>query len=1225
MSQPKRRMIAVDANEAAASVAHRTNEVCIIYPITPSSPMGEFADDWSSMGHRNIWGQVPDVEQMQSEAGAAGGVHGALQTGALATTFTASQGLLLMIPNMYKIAGELNSFCMHVSARTLATHALSIFGDHSDVMACRQTGFAMLCSASVQEAHDFALIAQAATLHTRVPFLHFFDGFRTSHEVNKIEELTDDDLRHVIGDNLVAAHRERALSPENPCIRGTAQNPDTFFQAREACNRYYDATPDAVQKVMDDFAALTGRQYHPFDYHGAADAQRVLVLMGSGTEVAHEMIDHLTAQGEKVGLLKVRLYRPFDVERFCSALPPTVQRIAVLDRTKEPGAVGEPLYEDVVAALRKARRVAPKLAAADPLIVGGRYGLSSKEFPPAMVKAVLDDLAQPEPRDGFTVGIVDDVTHLSLPVDEELDIEPDDVNRCVFFGLGADGTVGANKNSIKIIGEETDNHAQGYFVYDSKKSGAVTISHLRFGPRPIRSAYLIRKANFVACHQFNFLDTFDVTGYAAPGAVLLLNAPFPPEKVWDALPRETQQDIIDRQLKVYAIDATRVAAESGMGRRTNTIMQTCFFAISGVLERDEAIARIKGAIEKSYGRKGAEIVQRNFAAVDAALDNLHRIEVPAAVTATRPRKDLVPPDAPDFVQRITAVMMAGKGDLLPVSAFPVDGTFPTATTRYERRNIAIDIPIWDSQWCIQCNKCALVCPHAAIRAKAYEPEALADAPETFCSMDYKAKDLRGLKYTIQVAPEDCTGCGLCVAVCPAKNKTEPRLKAINMQPHAEHVDAERVNYDFFLDMPEIDPTRIGRLDAKGSQFLLPLFEYSGACAGCGETPYIKLATQLFGDRMMIANATGCSSIYGGNLPTTPYCADPAGRGPAWSNSLFEDNAEFGYGMRLAVDAHRHHARDLLKALAPQLGDELVGALLETDAAQGHDAAAVAAQRRRVAELKQKLAGIDRPEAARLLILADYLVPRSIWLIGGDGWAYDIGFGGLDHVFSSHRNVNILVLDTEVYSNTGGQASKATPLGAAAKFAASGKAVHKKDLGLMAMSYGHVYVASIAMGANDNHTVRAVLEAESFPGPSLLIAYSHCIAHGYDMVHGLDQQKRAVDSGIWPLYRFDPRLIEQGKAPLQLDAGKAKLPVTEYMQHETRFRIVEKMDPTRFRELGKLAQQYTTRRLALYQQLAQLTLPEGRNGEQDAAPSNPAAGSTRDHARGNSPARIGQGE
>ncbi len=1185
-----RRMITVDANEAAASIAHRTNEVCIIYPITPSSPMGELADDWSSQGHCNIWGQVPDIEQMQSEAGAAGGVHGALQSGSLATTFTASQGLLLMIPNMYKIAGELNSFCMHVTARTLATHALSIFGDHSDVMACRQTGFAMLCSASVQEAHDFALIAQAATLRTRVPFMHFFDGFRTSHEVNKIEQLDDDDLRAMLPDELIAAHRERALSPDAPRIRGTAQNPDTFFQAREACNGFYDATPQAVQATMDAFAELTGRQYHLFDYDGAPDAEKVIVMMGSGTEVAHEMVDHMAAQGEKVGVLKVRLYRPFDVARFCEALPETVKRIAVLDRTKEPGAPGEPLYQDVVAALRQARRVAPQLAAADPLIVGGRYGLSSKEFTPAMVKAVFDNLDADAPRDGFTVGIVDDVTHLSLPVDEHLDIEPEDVSRCVFFGLGADGTVGANKNSIKIIGEETDNYAQGYFVYDSKKSGAMTISHLRFGPRPIRSAYLVRKASFVACHQFNFMDKYDVTGYAAPGAVLLLNAPFSPERVWEALPREAQQDIIDKQLEVYAIDATRVASETGMGRRTNTIMQTCFFAISGVLERDEAIARIKQAIEKTYGRKGAEVVRRNFEAVDAAIDNLHRIEVPGHITAMRGRHDFVSENAPDFVRRITNVMLAGKGDHLPVSAFPVDGTWPIGTTQYEKRNIALEIPIWDSQWCIQCNKCALVCPHAAIRAKAYDPAELGGAPDTFDAMDYKAKDLRGLKYTIQVAPEDCTGCGLCVAVCPAKNKSEPRLKAINMQPHAEHAETERVNYDFFLNLPEIDPSKIGRLDAKGSQFLLPMFEYSGACAGCGETPYIKLATQLFGDRMMIANATGCSSIYGGNLPTTPYTTDPRGRGPAWSNSLFEDNAEFGYGMRLAIDQHRSHAEALLKQLAPQVGDDLVGEILESE--QG-DTAAVEAQRQRIATLKQKLVGIDRPEAARLLTIADYLAHKSIWLIGGDGWAYDIGFGGLDHVFASTRNVNVLVLDTEVYSNTGGQSSKATPIGAAAKFAAAGKASQKKDLGLMAMSYGHVYVASIAMGANDNHTVRAILEAESFPGPSLLIAYSHCIAHGYDMVHGLDQQKRAVDSGIWPLYRFDPRLIEQGKPPLQLDSAKAKIPVNEYMRNETRFRIVEKLDPARFRELGKQAQQHTTRRLALYQQLAELTLPDGR--------------------------------
>jgi pyruvate-ferredoxin/flavodoxin oxidoreductase len=1189
-----RRSITIDGNEAAASIAHRTNEVIAIYPITPSSPMGELADEWSAQGRPNVWGAVPQVVEMQSEGGAAGAAHGALQAGALTTTFTASQGLLLMIPNMYKIAGELTPFCMHVAARTIATHALSIFGDHSDVMACRQTGFALLASGSVQEAHDLAAVAQAATLRARVPFLHFFDGFRTSHEVARIEELADDDLRALIDERDVRAHRERALTPDRPVLRGTAQNPDAFFQAREACNRFYDACPGIVRDVMDELAALTGRRYRLFDYVGHPAAERVLVLMGSGAETVHETVEWLVARGERVGAVKVRLFRPFAVPDFLRALPATVRAIAVLDRTKEPGAVGEPLYQDVVTALREARDAGLDGLAAEPRIVGGRYGLSSKEFTPAMVKAVLDELVREAPRNHFTVGIVDDVTHTSLPVDPDLDIEADDVVRAVFFGLGSDGTVGANKNSIKIIGEDTPNHAQGYFVYDSKKAGAVTVSHLRFGPRPIRSTYLIRRAGFVACHQLNFLDRYDVLEYAAPGAVVLLNAPFPPERVWDELPREVQQAILEQGLRLWAIDAYKVAGEAGMGRRINTVMQTCFFAISGVLPRDEAIARIKETIEKTYGKKGQEVVARNFAVVDRTLAHLHRIEPPGRVTATRVRPPIVADEAPDFVKRVTALMLAGKGDLLPVSAFPVDGTWPLGTSKWEKRNIALEIPVWDAGLCIQCNKCALVCPHAAIRAKVYEPAALAGAPATFKAADYRASDLKGSKYTIQVAPEDCTGCNLCVAVCPAKDKSNPRHKAIDMAPQPPLREAERENYRFFLDLPEVDRTRL-KLDNKGSQFLEPLFEYSGACAGCGETPYVKLLTQLFGDRALIANATGCSSIYGGNLPTTPYATNRDGRGPAWTNSLFEDNAELGFGFRLALDGHLGEARRLLVALAGRIGEALVAEIAGADQTTE---AGIAAQRARVAALRAALAPLEGLEARRLELLADYLVRKSVWLVGGDGWAYDIGFGGLDHVLAMDRDVNVLVLDTEVYSNTGGQQSKATPLGAAAKFATAGKATSKKDLGLAAMSYGHVYVARIAFGARDVQTVKAFLEAESYPGPSLIIAYSHCIAHGYDMAHGADQQRLAVDSGVWPLYRFDPRRIAEGLPPLQLDSGAPKVPVERYMRNETRFRMVEKLDPARFKRLLALAQRDATQRVAVYQQLAALKVPPGMAAASD---------------------------
>ncbi|MHC4444469.1 MAG: pyruvate:ferredoxin (flavodoxin) oxidoreductase [Planctomycetota bacterium] len=1192
----KRRFITIDGNEATSSVAHRTNEVIAIYPITPSSPMGEFADEWAVQGRKNIWGTIPQVTEMQSEAGAAGAVHGALQAGALTTTFTASQGLLLMIPNMYKIAGELTAYCMHVSARTVATHALSIFGDHSDVMAVRQVGFGLLSSGSVQEAHDMACIGQAASLKSRIPFLHFFDGFRISHEVAKIEELSDDDLRHMMDEDCIKAHRERALTPDRPLVRGTAQNPDTFFQHREACNRFYDACPGIVREVMDRFGKLTHRQYHLFDYFGDPQAERVVVLMGSSIETAHETVEYLNQQGEKVGIIKVRLYRPFSVEDFIKVLPASVKDIAVLDRTKEPGAAGEPLYQDVLTALWQAKEQNISPLAQDPKVIGGRYGLSSKDFTPAMVKAVFDELKKNNPKNHFTVGIVDDVTNTSLEVNESFDIEGPNVVRAVFFGLGADGTVGANKNSIKIIGEETDNYAQGYFVYDSKKSGAMTISHLRFGPQPIHSIYLINRASFVACHQFVFLEKCDMLRYAAPGAVFLLNAPYGKDEVWDRLPREVQEQIIEKNIKFYVIDAYKVAKETGMGTRVNTIMQTCFFAISGVLQREEAIDKIKGTIKKTYGKKGDEIVRRNFDAVDAALAHLYEVEVPSEATSNFCRPPLVPDEAPDFVKKVTAEIIAGNGDRLPVSAFPVDGTYETATTQWEKRNVGLEIPIWDPAVCTQCNKCAIACPHASIRSKVYDPALLDKAPESFRSADYKAKDFKGQKYTIQVAPEDCTGCLLCVNVCPGKDKANPKHKAINMEPQIPIRQRERENYKFFLELPEVDRTAIEKINVKTSQFFLPLFEYSGACSGCGETPYVKLMSQLFGDRLLIGNATGCSSIYGGNLPTTPFCVDAEGRGPAWSNSLFEDAGEFGFGFRLAIDKHIEQTSELLKKLASNIGDNLVNELLGADQTTE---AGIKAQRQRVVALRNKLADIDSAEARRLDLLADYLVKKSVWCLGGDGWAYDIGYGGLDHVFSMIRDINVLVLDTEVYSNTGGQASKATPLGAAAKFASAGKSVGKKDLGLMAMSYGHVYVASVAMGAKDTHTVRAFLEAESYPGPSLIIAYSHCIAHGYDLSRGMDQQKLAVDSGIWPLYRYDPRRPEKGEPPLVLDSAAGKASVHDYMHNETRFRMVEKIDAERFRQLAVEAQNVTERRVAIYDHMAKLTVPQtGGNGDRD---------------------------
>ncbi len=1195
---PPKERVTLDANEAVASVAHRLNEVIAIYPITPSSPMGEFADAWAAKGRPNIWGKVPRVIEMQSEGGAAGAAHGALQAGSLATTFTASQGLLLMVPNMYKIAGELTPFAMHVAARTLATHALSIFGDHSDVMACRATGFAMLASGSVQEAQDFAAIAQAATLSSRVPFLHFFDGFRTSHEVAKIEELSDEELAALIDAEEVAAHRRRALTPDRPVLRGTAQNPDAFFQAREAANPFYLACPDIVSKTMERFAAVTGRSYGLFDYAGHPHAERVMLLMGSGAETAHETADWLAARGEKVGVLKVRLFRPFDAARLIAALPATVRAIAVLDRTKEPGSLGEPLYQDIVTAFAERDGGGPPVR-----IVGGRYGLSSKEFTPAMVAGVFEELAREKPRNHFTVGIVDDVTHTSLPYDAGLDIEPPEVTRSVFYGLGSDGTVGANKNSIKILGEETDGFAQGYFVYDSKKSGAVTVSHLRFGPRPIRSAYLIRRADFVACHQFEFVNRYDVLETARDGATFLLNSPYGPETVWDELPREAQEQILEKRLRFFVVDAFKIAREAGLKGRINTIMQTCFFAITETLPRATAIDRIKKTIEETYSKRGPEVLRRNFAAVDAALGGLFEVAVPPRVTAKRDRPPIVPGEAPDFVQKVTALMLAGQGDRLPVSAFPVDGTWPMATAQWEKRNIASEIPVWDPAICIQCNKCALVCPHAAIRAKVFEPALLPGAPATFKSDRFRGADFEGWRYTIQVAPEDCTGCTLCVMFCPAKDKANPKHKAIDMAPQRELREKERENYAFFLDLPEPDRSRIRVMDVKGSQFSTPLFEYSGACAGCGETPYIKLLTQLFGDRTLIANATGCSSIYGGNLPTTPYTVNRDGRGPAWSNSLFEDNAEFGLGMRLALDGRSAQARLLLARLSSSIGDALVAGILEADQSTE---AGIAAQRERVASLRERLASIDTPDARSLELLSDDLVKKSVWIVGGDGWAYDIGFGGLDHVLSLLYDVNVLVLDTEVYSNTGGQQSKATPLGAAAKFAVSGKETGKKDLGLMAMSYGHVYVARIAFGSKDFQTVKAFQEAEAYPGPSLLIAYSHCIAHGYDMAFGCEQQKLAVDSGIWPLYRFDPRRLGRGEAPFQLDSGAPKIPAENFMRNESRFRMLEAADPARYRRLAARAGEEAERRLLLYKHLSDWKLAAGATTTETKPEAPPAA-------------------
>ncbi len=1192
----------LDGNEAAARVAYAVSEVIAIYPITPASPMAEHCDDWSAAGRPNLWGKVPDVVEMQSEAGAAGALHGALQKGALATTFTASQGLLLMVPNMFKIAGELTPAVIHVAARTIATHALSIFGDHSDVMHARTTGWAMLAAGSVQEAHDFALVAHAATLRARVPFLHFFDGFRTSHEIDKIAVLEPEDIGALVRDEDVLAFRRRGLTPEAPVVRGTAQNPDVFFQAREASNPYHLAVPGIVQEVMDELAARTGRQYGLVDYHGAPDAERVIVVMGSASGAIEETVDALVADGERVGMLRIRLFQPFPADRILAALPATVRAIAVLDRTKEPGAVGEPLYLGVVAALSEAMDGETPPFAVAPRVIGGRYGLSSKELTPSMVKPIFDELAAARPRRHFTVGIYDDVTHLSLPIDTGFrHVAPAGEVRAVFFGLGSDGTVGANKASIKIIGESTDLFAQGYFVYDSKKSGSVTVSHLRFGPEPIRSTYLVEEADFVACHQFGLLGRTKVLELAKHGATFLLNAPYGPDEVWDHLPVDVRRQIVEKDIDVWVVDALAVAAEVGMGSRINTVMQPCFFQLAGILPADEAISRIKTFIERTYAKRGEAVVARNFAAVDRALAGLAHVTagpVDDAPLAAQP----APGAAPDFVERITSRLIAGEGDLLPVSALPVDGTFPTGTTKYEKRAIAQSIPIWDPAICIDCGKCAMVCPHATIRMKVFPTAAVDAAPAGFPSKEFKSRDLADHRLTIQVAPDDCTGCGVCVDVCPAKSKTDTSHKAIDMAPVAEHRDVERARWDFFQSIPPLDRSLIAHDTVKGSQVLEPLFEFSGACGGCGETPYIRLVSQLFGDRMIVANATGCSSIYGANLPTTPWTVNAAGRGPAWANSLFEDNAEFGLGMRLALDAQTDQARQSLERLRPTLGGELVDALL--GAPQGTEAEIVS-QRERVTELRAALAAVRgpfAPDARHLETLADDLVRKGIWIIGGDGWAYDIGFGGVDQVLSSGRNVNILVLDTEVYSNTGGQASKATPRGAVAKFAAAGKGTAKKDLGAIARSYGNVYVAQVSMGANDLQTTKALLEADAWPGPSLVIAYSTCIAHGIDMGKSMTHQKDAVKSGYWPLYRFQPSEVEGGR-PFKLDSHAPSIPIADFVANETRFAVLRRTDPDRAAELAGLAQEDADERWHYYEQLAGIerTVPHVHRPDPDILP------------------------
>lgn len=1182
-----RQMVMTDGNEATAHVAYRLSEVIAIYPITPSSNMGEFSDQWMAENVPNLWGTIPMVVEMQSEGGAAGAVHGALQGGSLSTTFTASQGLLLMIPNMFKIAGELTSTVFHVSARSIAAQALSIFGDHSDINAVRSTGFALLASASVQQAQDIALIAHAATLKARVPFIHFFDGFRTSHEVSKIERVSDDDMRAMIDFEMIAEHRARGLSPDRPVLRGTAQNPDVFFQGRETVNPFYAKTPAIVQAAMDKFASLTGRTYHLFDYFGAPDAERVMVIMGSGSETAEETVEALTKLGEKVGVLVVRLYRPFDTAAFLKCLPASLKTLAVMDRTKEPGGLGEPLYLDVITALEES--VAAGNLKAMPKVIGGRYGLSSKEFTPAMVKGVFDEMKKAAPKNHFTVGIIDDVSNTSIDYDPSFDVMGSGVVQALFYGLGSDGTVGANKNSIKIIGDETPNYAQGYFNYDSKKSGTITDSHLRFGPKPIKAPYLIvqGEADFVACHQFTFLEQIDMLKYARKGSVFLLNSIYGPDEVWDHLPVEVQKDLIEKEIKFYIIDGYAVAAKTGMGQRVNTIMQTCFFAISGILPRDEAIAQIKKFIKKTYGKRGEQVVQQNYAAVDASLEHLFQVKLPAAVTSTFSRRLPVPADAPAYVKDVLGKIIERKGDQIKVSEMPVDGTFPTATTKWEKRNITLEIPVWEPDLCIQCGKCSFVCPHAAIRTKLYDPKHLADAPETFKSAKSRVKDYADYVFTVQIAPEDCTGCGMCVVNCPGKDRTNPERKAINMGEQPPIRESEALNWDFFLKkLPLLDREKVNLNTVRDSQQLEPLFEFSGACAGCGETPYIKLATQLFGDRMLIANATGCTSIYGGNLPTTPYAVDANGRGPAWSNSLFEDNAEFGLGMRLASSKIAEKATELVKKLSAELGSELVEGLVNASQKTENE---IKEQRARVVALKQRLAEMKSTEAKDLLTIADYLVKRSVWIIGGDGWAYDIGYGGLDHVLASGHDVNILVLDTEVYSNTGGQSSKATPRAAVARFAANGKSLPKKDLGLIAMSYGYVYVAKVAMGSSDAQTLRAFKEADAYEGPSLIIAYSHCINHGLsNMNKGLEQQKLAVQSGLWPLYRYNPALADEGKNPLVLDSREPKGSVQEYAYNENRYRQLVSQNEQRAEALMKDLTQDAASRWRFYQQLAAMS-------------------------------------
>ena len=1180
MSDVKMKMM--DANEACSSVAHRMNEVCVIYPITPSSPMGEWADAWSAAKQKNLWGVIPEVQEMQSEAGAAGACHGSLQAGALTTTFTASQGLLLMIPNMYKIAGELMPFVMHVAARSLAYHALSIYGDHSDVMGCRQTGFAMLCSNSVQEAHDMAAIAQTATLRSRVPFLHFFDGFRTSHEIKKIKLLSDDDLRAMLKDVNYKFNAEHALRPENPVIRGTAQNPDVFFQGREAANVYYDKIEGIVQEEMDKFAKISGRQYHVVDYVGAEDAENIIVVMGSGAETVEEAIEYLNAHGAKLGVLKVHLYRPFPTESFLKALPKTVKTVSVLDRTKESGSLGEPLYLDVVTALSQAFSNG-KLASL-PKIYGGRYGLSSKEFTPAMAKAVFDNAVSAAPINGFTVGINDDLTHKSLAYDAKFDVEPDGVVRAVFFGLGADGTVGANKNSIKIIAEDAGKYGQGYFVYDSRKSGSMTTSHLRFSDNPIRSAYLITSADFVACHQFQFMNKVDILRIAKDSATFLLNAPYKADEVWEHLPIEVQEEILAKHLKLYTINAVEVARATGMGQRINTVMQTCFFAISNILPKDEAIAQIKAAIKKTYSKKGDAIVQKNYAAVDASLEHLFEVSYPDHVTSTFHRQAPVPADAPKFVQGLTATLIADNGDSIKTSDLQevVDGTWPTATTQYEKRCIATEVPVWDANTCIQCGKCSIVCPHGVIRMKVASEEELKNAPATLKTADYKGKEFAGKKFMLQISPEDCTGCGVCVTACPAKNKENPELHAINMDHIENHLEEEKANWKFFETLPYVKRTEVAKNLPKTTQMIQPLFEFSGACAGCGETPYIKLLTQLFGDRMVVANATGCSSIYSGNLPTTPYCKDEKGHGPAWANSLFEDNAEFGLGMRVSIDHEQITAKTLLESMKAELG-EVAEKILSNP--QSNDME-IDAQRDNVAALRAELATMNSEEAKHLSEIADYLIKKSVWIIGGDGWAYDIGFGGVDHVIASGRNVNILVVDTGVYSNTGGQQSKATPMGASAKFATAGKELPKKDLAMIAMSYGNVYVAQVAMGANDMQVIKAMNEAEAYDGPSLIIAYCPCINQGLNMADGLAHQKNAVETGSWPLFRFNPLNETAGKAPLTLDSKAPSKPLSEFMSSETRFQVVNKMNPARYEELLEKAQKNVNDKHTLLEYMSQ---------------------------------------